>query len=306
MTVVDLDITKRTPASLQLPPTDQPGPRGIPNGTLARLADEFRLDIVEMITRAGSGHPGGSFSAVNIITTLLFDEMRHRPREPRWADRDRLVLSKGHAVPALYAPLARLGYFPREELWTLRKLGSRLQGHPANMLCPGIEASTGSLGQGLSVAQGMALAAKLDGKDGTPRYRVYCILGDGESQEGQVWETAMSAPRHKVTNLTVFVDCNQGQIDGLVKDVMDLEPFVDKWKSFNWNVLTIDGHDFDQIKRALAAARAETGKPTVVIARTHKGVGARIFEKDIVGWHGKSPSRQEADEAIRDILGRLS
>lgn len=266
----------------------------------------MRLDIIEMIHRAGSGHPGGSFSCVNLVATLLLDEMRHRPAEPRWDGRDRLVLSKGHAVPALYAALARLGYIGREELWTLRKLGSRIQGHPANMLCPGIEASTGSLGQGLSVAQGMALAARLDGKNGAPAFRVYCIAGDGEIQEGQIWEAAMSAPHHKVHNLTLIVDCNQGQIDGLVKDVMDLEPLADKWKSFNWHVLTIDGHDVGQLQRALAAARAETQKPTCIIARTDKGHGSATLVKDMVGWHGKAPNRAETDAVISEVLGRLA
>jgi len=301
-----LDITQRTPEALSLPPLDGAVPRSIPAKTLERISDECRLDIIEMIHRAGSGHPGGSFSVSNIVVTLVLNEMRHRPNEPHWKGRDRLVLSKGHAVPALYACLARVGYFPRQELWSLRKLGSRLQGHPANLLCPGMEASTGSLGQGLSVAQGMAMAAMLDGKAGDPAFRVYCITGDGELQEGQIWETAMSAPRHKVTNLTVFVDANQGQIDGLVKDVMDIEPLADKWKSFNWNVLTINGHDVDQIKTACQAARDEKTKPTVVIARTTKGWGSTALMKDLVAWHGKAPTRADTDEVQKELLGRLS
>jgi transketolase len=301
-----LDITQRTPDDVRLPPLDQPGPRQVPTPVVTRVADEARLDITEMLCRAGSGHPGGSFSAVNIITTLYLDELRHRPADPNWPDRDRFILSKGHCVPALYAVLARLGYFPRQELWSLRQLGSRIQGHPARLLCPGMEASTGSLGQGLSVALGMALAAKLDAAGGEPRYRVYCLTGDGEIQEGQPWEAAMSAPHHKVANLTAFVDCNQGQIDGLVKDVLDLEPLADKWKAFNWNVLTIDGHDVDQVKTACAAARAERSRPTVVLCRTTKGHGASLFEKDLVGWHGKTPTRAEADQVIAEIMGRLS
>ena len=306
LAMTTIDITKRPPDDVHLPPLDQPGPRNVPTATIRHVADELRLDITEMLCRAASGHPGGSFSAANIIATLFLDEMRHRPSDPTWGDRDRFVLSKGHCVPALYAILARLGYFPRHELWTLRQLGSRIQGHPANLLCPGIEASTGSLGQGLSVALGMALAAKLDAPGKDPRFRVYCLTGDGEIQEGQIWEAAMSAPRHKATNLTVLVDCNQGQIDGLVKDVLDLEPLADKWKSFNWNVLTIDGHDIDQIKLACAAARKETARPTAVLCRTHKGHGASLFEKDLVGWHGKTPTRAEADQVIAEITGRLS
>lgn len=302
MTSAPLDVTLREPAAVSLPPFDAPGPRGVSSAVLRRVADECRLDILEMLTRAGSGHPGGSFSAINITTTLLLDEMCHRPKDPQWAGRDRLVLSKGHGVPALYAPLARCGYFPRSELWSLRKLGSRLQGHPANLLCPGVEASTGSLGQGLSVAQGMAMAALMNNSGS----RVYCITGDGECQEGQIWEVALSAPRHKVHNLTVFVDANQGQIDGLVKDVLDLEPLADKWKAFNWHVLTIDGHDFDQIKMALSEARREALRPTVIIARTHKGYGAGLMEKDIVGWHGRSPTRDEANVMVSEIVGRLS
>jgi transketolase len=300
------DITRRQPQRLTLPALDGATPRNVPSATLEAVGQELRLDIVEMITRAQSGHPGGSFSATNLVCTLLLDEMRHRPHEPRWPLRDRLVLSKGHAVPALYAALSRLGYLPREELWTLRKMGSRLQGHPANQLCPGIEASTGSLGQGLSVAQGMALAGMLEGTKGRPAWRVYCITGDGELQEGQVWEAAMSAPRHKVANLCVLVDANQGQIDGLTKDVMDIEPLMDKWRSFNWHALTVDGHSVDHLKLALAAAREERSRPTVIIARTHKGVGAKIFERDMVGWHGKAPSRAEADEAIQEILRGLT
>lgn len=300
------DVTLRQPAALSLPALDAPGPRGVDSATIVRAADEMRLDIIEMIHRAASGHPGGSFSCINLVATLLMDEMRHRPNQPQWPGRDRLVLSKGHAVPALYAALSRLGYFPRDELWTLRRLGSRLQGHPANLLCPGMEASTGSLGQGLSVAQGMALAALLDAPGGQAPTRVYCLTGDGELQEGQVWEAAMSAPRHKVHNLTVVVDANQGQIDGLVKDVMDIEPLEDKWRAFNWHVLTIDGHDVNAFKLALQTARGETQRPTVILARTVKGHGARTMEADLVAWHGRAPTRDEANQMIGEIMERLS
>lgn len=249
-----------------------------------------------MITKAGNGHPGGSLSAMDIIVQLYLHEMRHDPKNPTWEDRDRFVLSKGHGVPALYAVMAHCGYFPKEWLKTLRVLGSPLQGHPANRLLPGIEASTGSLGQGLSVALGMALAARLNPSK-KPRFHVYAMLGDGELQEGQVWEAAMCAPHYKVSNLTVFVDRNNGQIDGLVDNIMTLEPLDKRFESFGWHVLTINGHDFDQIHRACEEARKEHERPTVIIAKTIKGKGVSFLEKDTVGWHGKALSAEELKEA---------
>ncbi|HEY4223088.1 MAG TPA: transketolase, partial [Myxococcota bacterium] len=217
-------------------------PREIPEAELKPVAKKLRAAILQAIEKAGSGHPGGSFSALEIILTLYSGEMRFDPKDPSWPERDRFVLSKGHGVPALYAVMAERGYFPLDKLQTLRELGSPFQGHPANALLPGIEASTGSLGQGLSVAQGIALAGKLAGGTGSPKWHCYVVTGDGELEEGQIWEAAMSAPHLGVTNLTVFVDWNNGQIDGLVSDVMPLEPLADKWRAFGWNVITIDGH----------------------------------------------------------------
>ena len=263
---------------------------------LRALTRDLRVDIIEMLCKAASGHPGGSLSAIDIVATLFHVEMRHRPNEPHWADRDRFVLSKGHGVPALYTTLASCGYFPHDELYTLRVAGSRLQGHPANFLLPGIEASTGSLGQGLSVAVGMALAARLDRRP----TRVYCLCGDGEIEEGQIWEAAMAAHKYGLDNLCAFVDYNKGQIDGLVADVMPLEPLEDKWRAFGWEVVRIDGHDFTQILEALARARRTAGKPTVVIADTIKGKGVSFME-GLAKWHGVTPNRAEADQAIAEI-----
>jgi transketolase len=263
---------------------------------LRALTRELRVDIVEMLAEAGSGHPGGSLSAVDLIATLFHAEMRHRPQEPAWPDRDRFVLSKGHGVPALYATLASSGYFPHEELRTLRQAGSRLQGHPANFLCPGIETSTGSLGQGLSMAVGMALAARLDRRAS----RVYCLCGDGEIQEGQIWEAAMAAAKWHLGNLCAIVDYNKGQIDGLVADVMPLEPLEDKWRAFNWHVCRIDGHDFAQILEGLAAARATKDQPTVLIADTIKGKAVSFMEHQ-AAWHGVAPTREQAARAIAEI-----
>jgi len=265
---------------------------------LQEIARELRVDIVTMLTEAGSGHPGGSLSAIDIITALYFGWMRHDPKNPSWAERDRFVLSKGHGVPALYAVLARCGYFPHAELMSLRKLGSRLQGHPDNSRLPGLEAATGALGQGLSIAQGMALAARLDGK----ACRVYCMIGDGESQEGQIWEAAMSAGKYRLDNLCVFLDYNGGQIDGYVKDVMSLEPIEEKWRAFNWNALRINGHDFEEIFKALEQAQATRGKPTMIIADTVKGKGVSFMEGDYT-WHGVTPTLEERDKALAELAG---
>lgn len=263
---------------------------------LKEIAGRLRLDIIEMLHEAGSGHPGGSLSAIDIVTALYFGVMKHDPKNPGWDKRDRFILSKGHAVPALYAAMAEGGYFDRKELMTLRKLGSRLQGHPVNTLLPGIEAPTGSLGQGLSVAQGLALASKLDGD----AFHVFCMLGDGESQEGQVWEAAMSAPKFGLDNLTVFLDYNHGQIDGPVKDVMDIEPVADKWKAFRWNVLSIDGHDMKQILGAIDEAKSVKGKPTLIIANTVKGKGVSFMEHQI-SWHGAAPNKDQTDKALEEL-----
>lgn len=263
---------------------------------LKEIAGRLRLDIIEMLHEAGSGHPGGSLSAIDIITALYFGVMKHDPKNPGWDKRDRFVLSKGHGVPALYAVMAEAGYFDRKELMTLRKLGSPLQGHPVNTLLPGIEAPTGSLGQGLSVAQGFALASKLDGD----AFRVFCILGDGETQEGQVWEAAMSAPKFGLDNLTVFLDYNRGQIDGRVEDVMDIEPIADKWRAFRWNVLSVDGHDLKQILDAVEEAGRTRGKPTLIIAHTVKGKGVSFMEHQI-SWHGAAPNKDQTDKALAEL-----
>src|SRR6185503_15629921 len=264
--------------------------------TLKSRAFDLRIDNLTAITAAASGHPGGTLSAIDIMQELFFREMRHRPTEPHWAERDRFVLSKGHAVPALYTVLAHAGYFSRDLLPTLRRLGSPLQGHPANFLLPGIEASTGSLGQGFSMAIGMALGSRLDGN----KFRVYAMIGDGESQEGQIWEAAMAAPKFGLDNLCVILDHNKGQIDGYVKDVMDLDPIADKWRAFNWHVLTIDGHDYAQIGEALEKARATKGRPTFILAETVKGKGVSFMEGKI-GWHGMAPNKEQLEQAVAEL-----
>jgi len=276
------------------------------NPDLARLgaiAREGRVHILRMLTHAGSGHPGGSLSVIDILTTLYFNRMRYDPARPRWEDRDRFVLSKGHCVPAQYFCMARAGFFPMERLVTLRKLGSPLQGHPDRVMVPGIEAATGSLGQGLSVAIGMALGLKLGGRSA----RVYCVMGDGEIQEGQVWEAAMSAPKlgrpdHALDNLTVILDYNKIQLDNFVNKVLDLEPVTAKWQAFGWPVIEIDGHDIAQITKALDQAEATRGTPTFIVAHTVKGKGVSFMEND-PEWHGKAPKPAEAIAAIREVLG---
>ena len=260
------------------------------------MACRIRTDIVEMLNQAGSGHTGGSLSAADIVTALYFHKMRHNPKDPSWDGRDRFVLSKGHAAPVLYAALARAGYFPVEELGTLRKIGSRLQGHPDMKKLPGVEASTGSLGQGLSIACGMALAAKLDKKD----TRIYTLLGDGELQEGQVWEAAMSAAHYRLDNLTAVVDNNGLQIDGAVKDVMCVDPIPDKFSSFGWDVISIDGHDMAEVVDALERAALHKGRPTAIVAKTIKGKGCSLFEGK-VEYHGTPPSDEELKVALEEI-----
>ncbi len=263
---------------------------------LREIAARMRIDIIEMLAKSGSGHPGGSLSAADIVTCLFFSRMRHDPKRADWPDRDRFVLSKGHAVPVLYAALAEAGYLPRQELMTLRQLNSRLQGHPVNTALPGLEACTGALGQGLSVAQGMALASKLDGD----KFHVYCMIGDGESQEGQIWEAAMSAPKYKLDTLTVILDNNNGQIDGHVNEVMSIDPVAAKWRAFNWNVLEIDGHDVPQILSALDEARATKGRPTFIWAHTVKGKGVSFMENQIA-WHGTAPNAEQAGRALAEL-----
>ncbi|MDF2569879.1 MAG: cbbT [Sporomusa sp.] len=255
---------------------------------LTSRAKSIRRNIVSMVTEAKSGHPGGSLSAADILSVLYFAEMNVEPAKAKDPDRDRFVLSKGHAAPVLYATLAEKGYLPVEELLTLRKVNSRLQGHPEMKGIPGVDMSTGSLGQGLSAANGMALAGKLDARD----YRVYALLGDGELEEGQIWEAAMFAAHYKLDNLTAFVDFNGLQIDGPVAEVMSPLPIPEKWQAFGWNVLVIDGHDYNAIYDAIQEAKTVKGKPTMIVAKTIKGKGVCQME-NVADWHGKAPSREE-------------
>ena len=265
---------------------------------LAQKAADIRVDIIREVHAAASGHPGGSLSASDIVTVLYFHEMNIDPADPNKADRDKFVLSKGHAAPVQYAAMAERGYFPKEELLTLRKLGSRLQGHPSMKMLPGIEMSTGSLGQGISVAVGMAIANKLDNKDG----RIYTLLGDGEIQEGLVWEAAMAAAHNNLDNLCAIVDWNGLQIDGKNEDVMAVTPIDEKFKAFGWNVIEIDGHNLEQIVEAFERARACKGRPTMILAKTHKGYGVS-FMTDNAGWHGKAPSDDQAKQAVEELGG---
>lgn len=265
---------------------------------LKRIAAECRVDILTMLEKAKSGHPGGSLSVIDIVVALYFHEMKQDPQKPEWPDRDRFVLSKGHGVPALYAALAVQGSIAKSELDTLRQINSRLQGHPDRVAFPWAEASTGSLGQGLSIAQGLAMGFKLAKKSS----RVFCVIGDGETQEGQIWETALSAPKFKLNNLVCFTDNNNGQIDGHVDEVMDLKPLADKWRAFRWAVHEIDGHDYAQILDALDKARAEKEKPTMIIAHTVKGKGVSFMENNI-GWHGVAPNAEQLQKAITEIRG---
>lgn len=265
---------------------------------LQKIAKEVRKDIVSMLTESGSGHPGGSLSAVEILTTLYFSEMNINNEDPHNMDRDRFVLSKGHAAPVLYSVLAERGYFNKEELMCLRKLGSMLQGHPNMNYVPGVDMSTGSLGQGISTAVGMAIAGKLDNKE----YRVYSVLGDGELQEGQVWEAAMAAAQYKLDNLTAFVDYNSLQIDGKIQDVMSPDPIDEKFKAFGWHVINIDGHNFEAIINAINEAKNTKGKPTMIVAKTIKGKGVSFME-DEAGWHGSTPNKEQCDQALKEIGG---
>ncbi len=265
---------------------------------LTEEANKLRRDIILMLAEAKSGHPGGSLSAIDVITYLFLKVMKYNPANPMWEDRDRFVLSKGHAAPALYAALAAAGYFPKKILSTLRKLGSPLQGHPDSRKLPGVESSTGSLGQGLSVAGGIALAGKLDKKD----YSVYVMTGDGEIQEGQIWEASMAIAHYKLDNLCLFIDNNGLQIDGLVSDVMNVNPIAEKFKAFNWNVMEIDGHNFDDIERAVAFfnSNKDSGKPTAVVSHTVKGKCISFMEHR-AEWHGTAPTKEQAMQAIEEL-----
>ena len=263
---------------------------------LKEMGKKLRRHVITMIATAGSGHPGGSLSAADITTALYFKVLRHDPRNPQWSERDRFILSKGHAAPILYAALAEAGYFPVAELTTLRKLDSRLQGHTDRNFTPGVEMSAGSLGMGLSFAIGVALAARLDSRT----YRTYALLSDGECEEGQTWEAALAAAHFDLDNLTAMVDCNGMQLSGRTSDIMNLEPLIRKWRAFGWHVIDIDGHDFDQILTAFSKAEKTKGKPTVIIARTTKGKGVSFMENNVV-FHGKAPTPEEAEKALKEL-----
>jgi transketolase len=270
--------------------------------TVSELKDisrEIRKDIVTMISEAGSGHPGGSLSITDILTYLYFQEMKHDPGNICWEDRDRLILSKGHAAPSLYATLARAGYISLKECAPLRETDCILQGHPDTRFLPCVEVSTGSLGMGLGLGAGLALSLKLDNKNSF----VYVIMGDGESQEGMVWEAALFASKCGLGKLILFLDSNNLQIDGKVSEVMPMEPVVDKWRAFNWQVLDIDGHDFDAIGKAIAQAKEEKGRPTIIVARTVKGKGVSFME-NVVKFHGTAPNKEELKIALEELDGQ--
>ncbi|WP_278244871.1 transketolase [Fervidicella metallireducens] len=268
---------------------------------LSGIACTIRQDIIKMLTESASGHPGGSLSAVEILTALYFSEMKVDTSNPRCEDRDRFVLSKGHAAPVLYATLAEKGFFDKKHLSTLRKLGSILQGHPNMNDTPGVDMSTGSLGQGLSAANGMALAGKLDNKD----YRVFVLLGDGELEEGQVWEAAMTSAHYKLDNLIAFIDHNGLQIDGEITEVMNPESISEKFKAFGWNVIDIDGHNFEEIFEAIDKAKETKGKPTAVVAKTVKGKGVSFME-NVAGWHGTAPNKEQCEQALKELGGAVN
>ena len=262
----------------------------------SRIATKIRKHVIEGVYHAASGHPGGSLSIADILAVLYFEEMRVDPNRPHWEDRDRFVLSKGHCAPALYGALAERGFFPAEDIKTLRRIDSYLQGHPDMKGVPGVDMSTGSLGQGICAANGMAYAARLDGKD----YRVYAILGDGELEEGQVWEAAMFAAHYRLDNLCAFVDLNGLQIDGPTREVMSPYPVDEKFRAFGWHVIVIDAHDYSEIRAALAEARQVKGKPTMIIAKSVKGKGVSFMENQ-AGWHGVAPKQEEYEQAMAEL-----
>jgi transketolase len=263
---------------------------------LKQMAAVIRCDIIDMICTAEAGHPGGSLSATDVVTALYFRLMRLDPHRPDWPDRDRFILSKGHACPVWYAALAERGYFDQKHLGTLRRMGSILQGHPDMNKCPGIDMTAGSLGHGLSAGIGMALAGRLQGKD----YHVWVVIGDGEIQEGSVWEAAMSAAKWRLDNLTAILDRNHLQNDDCVDDLMPIEPVADKWRAFGWNVVEVDGHKMEEIVPALEAAKAAKEGPRLILANTVKGKGVSFME-NVCEWHGKAPCKEEADKALEEI-----
>jgi len=263
---------------------------------LEKMAVIIRCDIIDMICTAAAGHPGGSLSAADVVTALYFRIMRIDPKNPGWPDRDRFILSKGHACPVWYAALAERGYFDKSHLKTLRQMGSILQGHPDMRKTPGIDMTAGSLGHGLSAGLGMALSGKLQQKD----YHVFVIIGDGESQEGSIWEASMAAPNFKLDNLTAILDYNHLQNDDSVDDIMPIHPAVDKWRAFGWHVLDIDGHDMAQVVAALEEAKSHKGKPTMIVANTVKGKGVSYME-NVCEWHGRAPCQEEADQALEEL-----
>ena len=268
---------------------------------LKELATKVRLGAITAVYSASSGHPGGSLSVADVLTYLYFEEMNIDPKNPKWEDRDRLVLSKGHTSPALYSVLANRGYFPVEDLKTFRQIDSYLQGHPDMKGVPGVDMTTGSLGLGISAACGMALSAKINNKD----YRVYAIVGDGESQEGQVWEASMFAAHYKLDNFCVYVDWNGLQIDGKIEEVMNPTPYKEKFEAFGFNVISIDAHNFEQIEAAFKAARECKGKPTAIIARSVKGKGVSYMENN-AGWHGAAPNAEQYEQAVAELTAQMN
>jgi transketolase len=263
---------------------------------LEKMAVIIRCDIIDMICTAAAGHPGGSLSAADVVTALYFRVMRIDPKNPGWPDRDRFILSKGHACPVWYAALAERGYFDKSHLKTLRRMGSILQGHPDMLKTPGIDMTAGSLGHGLPAGLGMALAGKLQQKD----YHVFVVIGDGESQEGSIWEASMAAPNFKLDNLTAILDYNHLQNDYSVEDIMPIHPVVDKWQAFGWHVIDIDGHDMKQVVQALEEAKSHKGAPTMIVANTVKGKGVSYME-NVCEWHGKAPCQEEAEQALEEL-----
>jgi transketolase len=275
---------------------NSPFPQTRDEKVLKGIAREVRKDVIRMTTGAGSGHPGGSLSATDLLVALFWGEIRHKPDEHSWGDRDRFILSKGHACPALYSVYARTGYFGLDLLPTLRKLGSPLQGHPCMIHLPTLEMSTGSLGHGLSVGNGMALAGRLDGKD----YRVYVMMGDGEQQEGSVWEAAMTGAHYKLENVCGIIDYNHLETEGTVEEVMDIAPLAEKWRAFGWHAIEIDGHNFREIFSAIDEAKEMKGKPTVIVSHTVKGKGVSFMENK-VEFHGKAATKEQMEQALKDL-----
>lgn len=273
-------------------------PSQTPELQLPAIAKEIRKEVIRMLAKAGSGHPGGSLSAAEIVTALFFRVMRHDPKNPQWEERDRFVLSKGHGCPVVYAAMGLCGYFPKEQLATLRQMGSPLQGHPDTRFLPALEACTGSLGQGLSIAAGIALAGSMDRKD----WRVYVLMSDGENEEGQTWEAACFGGFHKLDRLIAVVDYNKFQLDGAIEDILNLEPLVAKWEAFGWHVQEVDGHDLGQILRAIETAQKSSGKPHVIVAHTVKGKGVSFMEHNN-HFHGVTPTAEEAEAALKELDG---